>query len=337
MTFVLTGPDGATVPFATATLDRSVEGGFSQLSVGSHTPLSSFVLRTFRATWEGALVFAGDLVDVGGNRVTGYRYAFRSLPGRLDRHDALGVENFRDAPLRSILRAVARRADVEVGVAPAQRVKRFRLQRGQTLREQLQRLVAPTKHVLTDDAAGRIRAFALDGAQAPRERWRVGQGIVTSRVALNINARDLRDRYLCRGQRVILASDLDAEFALSYSVDVEVPLPGGQPIRTQRVMSNRGAASRDEAIALVRWTARAALARAFQTPLTLSQYPGDPGFLVQLEDREGSDPIQQIAVVSRVRADFVRQAFQVMLSAPEAYLRRGRLPRIADAVEGFAA
>lgn len=304
------------------TVSRSLEDAFSQCQFASFEDLAHLAdseLAGYDAT--GALRFTGYLEQVTGTAVSGYQYTARSKTIQLDRYDALGNERYRRATLESVLRSLALIAGVEVGAVASRRVARFRIRRGDSFRTALQRLAEVAQVVITDDAQGRIRAFALDAVGTPSATWCDQRDPVTRPIEIALDYTEWRYEWICRGHRGFVGGDLDGDGKEEIRVSGEFGVNRG----SRRVLDSRAAASKADAALLVDWTAKKHLARVARVTVPMGRWPADPGDVVRV--RVPDQGVDDVLIVQAVEGDLVSNDFQAHCAFPDAYQARTRLRR----------
>lgn len=330
MTLRVQTASGRDVHFAACTLNRGIEQAMSVLQLQTHDVLLADLGQEIQVTWHGKRVFTGTLEDLDGNPLIGFSLGFRSRVVNLDKFDATGNEYFAAKnTVRAIVAVVAGRAGVVIGSVPHVPVNKFRIKRGTNYRKALQELAETYQLVVSDDALGRLVLFGLDPSTrpAPATTWAQGQAPTVGPITAQLDISDLRAEYVCRGQRALVDGDFDAD----NEEEIGETLAGAALPASRKVLPNKAASSRADAVRLLDWTAKQAVARAIQIKVPINEYPGDPGFAVRvradvkLPGESSRFVIDEPLIASGVMADFVARRFEVTCMLPEVYIRKQRM------------
>ena len=323
MTATVAFPDGACITFSALTVTRSLEAAYSQVSLATFEDLAPRVDDIIDVKdAQGETRFRGYLERNDGSSTTGFSANAQSLAIQLDRFDARGSEAFRRTNLEAVVRALAQVAGAEVGRIPRRRVTRFRLRRGETFRQAVQRLAEAHQIVVTDDRMGRIQAFALpSGPLVPVATWTDGRGTVTEPIARRLDYSQWRREWLCRGQRLLVASD--AGGGNQETIAIASQVANTRPSR--RVLSNKAASSKADAAALIDWAAKKQLAQTIGVSVVHGEWPGEPGDVVRVRSRALG--IDDVLIVEGLEADLVRNRYTARCVFPDVYRERVKLRR----------
>lgn len=321
---------GRDVHVAALTLSRGLEQAMSVAQLQTHDVLlANLGNEEVHVTWKGTRVFTGFIEELAGSPLSGFTVGLRSKTLSLDKFDATGNEYFAASnTVRSIVAVVAGRAAVAIGAVPDVRVNKFRIQRGTSYRRALQELAATHQLVLTDDAFGRVVLVGLDPAPPARETWVQGSAPTIGPVTVQLDVSDLRASYMCRGQRVLVDGDFDAQ----NDEEIGEHIAAAALPKSRKVLPSKAASSRSDAVRLLDWTAKQAVGQAIRVTVPINEYPGDPGFAVRvkadiaLPGQSVTFALHETMIASGIRADFVAQRFEALCLLPEVYTRKARIP-----------
>lgn len=308
--------DGSPMSFSTLSVTRSIENAFGQAQWSTYEDGTGRLNTIIEIRENNGLRFRGYFEISDGNQIEGFSCSARSLAVQLDQVEASGAETFRSTNLATIARALAQRAGVTIAEVPSRQVNRFRLERGESYRQAMQRLAEVHRVVITDDAAGRVRVFALPDAVVPRAVWREGAGSVTKAIRRRLDYSDWRTEWECRGSRVVVDAEGDLDIGFLTTAGLTRP--------SRRVLPNRAATSRADAAAMLDWAAKTALARTISVEVTHLAWPAEPGDVVQVVAPELG--IDEVMVVQSIQADLVRHEYVAVCVFPDVYLAKP-LPR----------
>jgi len=317
--------NGTPVTFESLVIARSLEEAHSSVQFKSHVNLAAQVdAPVVVHDHDGQIRFTGYLETHDGDRVRGYAYGARSHAVMLDKFDALGNEVFNATTIEAMVRNLAQRAGVNVITTTSRKLARFRMERGESYREAIQRAAELVRVVLTDDSHGRARLFVLEQAHLPD----IVLGTLREPLQVKINIAEWRRDWYCRGSRLLAAADVQE----GSDISIGLQQVASQARASRRVLSNSAATSRASAGALVDWEARKALASTVVATASLAEWPGEPGTLVQVPE------LGEILVLQSVSADIPKRVYTISLAFPDAYLASGRLqPNTLTKSERFRA
>lgn len=320
---------GRELTYASLSMSRSLEQGASQLQWTAYEMRSDLVNQVVKVVDGGAVRFTGFVEQVSGNALDGFSHSARSLTSTLFLHDAAGNELFKSSAVGTIVRALAGKVGVKVAESPTDRVQRFRLQKGEDLGRAMQRLAEVARFVVTDDAAGAVRAY-----RAPEKAstsWVEGQGTVTRSVQVELDFSEWRNEWVCRGQREVVTGDLDTDGAGQLEIDVATESP--RP--TRRILPNRSANSRADARNFVEWQAKKALSETVRLTVTHSRWPAEVGTRVRI--KVPSLGIDEDFVIASLSLEVSQSAIQATASCvmPDVYSARPLRPRVEKRVSNW--
>lgn len=325
----LVASDGSEITCSQVTLRRSVEELAGRLSFGSHEYRPGQLNRPATLQLAGVVRWTGFVEQLHGNPVDGLTYEARSLTSTLLLVDADGNELFRQSTVASIARQLAAKAGVGVGLVPADKVQRFRLEKSRNLGEQLQRLAEVHRLTFTDNAAGELVGYrAPDKATAT---WTDGAGTVTAPFGINLNFSSWANTWTCRGQREVMSAELDAEDAGQIAIDIQT----GSLRPGLRVLPNNQTVSRADAKNFVDWSAKKAMAATVAVTVKHGVWAADPGTRVRL--RSSLLGLDEDFVVSSVTASISDSevSYTAECVLPDVYTFRPLRPKVEQRVSDW--